>query len=385
MRANEAPFIADDYLHEDLSSLVTRLLHQINFVSEQTPLNSTSFAIVALLLDQVVRQGGLGIESAQSEEAQEQLTLVVNIIGACCGEFQEDAYPRLDIIRTLLSIIASHSKLAKDAASALIDLGAAIKDVATAEEIKEIIAGTLSKDSNVRNAALQALQPVDLTDFDYSEELWIAAHDEDEQNANLANHVWDDNGLDIPENYLDSLIRYLAHDSAAVRTSCAAALADAAEHYPAQIGPTIKGLEELYVEKAKLLEPEYDRFVSFSLLLLFLSSRSQGILIPETVNRADPYEARVAIGVALAALAPLITQDMIIPIFDFLIEREALGDRNGSVRRNMLNAAIALIDLHGAEAVTKLMKMFEDYLARSKSSKDDYVQEAVIIVSVSIP
>jgi hypothetical protein len=45
--------------------------------------------------------------------------------------------------------------------------------------------------------------------LDYSEELWIAAHDEDEQNANLANHVWDDNGLDIPETYLNTLLRYL--------------------------------------------------------------------------------------------------------------------------------------------------------------------------------
>lgn len=66
--------------------LVTRLLHQIHFVAEQTPLNSTSFALTALLLDLVVAQGAIGIESSGSEEAQEQLTLVVNIIGACCGE-----------------------------------------------------------------------------------------------------------------------------------------------------------------------------------------------------------------------------------------------------------------------------------------------------------
>lgn len=71
---------------------------------------------------------------------------------------QDDAYPRLECIKTLLAIIGTHSKLAKDAASALTDLGAAIKDVATTEEIREMIAGTLSKDSNVRNAALQALQ-----------------------------------------------------------------------------------------------------------------------------------------------------------------------------------------------------------------------------------
>lgn len=125
------------------------------------------------------------------------------------------------------------------------------------------------------------MQPVDLTDFDYSEELWIASHDEDEQNALLASHVWEDNGLDVPESYLTSLLRYLGkppllvewtqrldaradHESAAVRLSCASALFDAAEHFPSQVEPTIKGLQETYAEKAKVLQPEYDRFVRFS-------------------------------------------------------------------------------------------------------------------------
>jgi hypothetical protein len=168
----------------------------------------------------------------------------------------------LQTIRDLLHIIATYSKLAKDATSALVDLGASIKDVASLDETRELIAGTLSKDSNVRNAALQALQPVDITDLDYSVELWIAVHDADEQNANLALHLWEDNGLDIPETYLPSLLPYLAHDSAAVRTSCAGAIAEAAQQYPTQIEATISGLEDLYTEKAKSLGVEYDRFVS---------------------------------------------------------------------------------------------------------------------------
>jgi len=110
------------------------------------------------------------------------------------------------------------------------------------------------------------------------------------------------------------------------------------------------------------------------------------MIIPETLNRADPFEARVAIASALNSLAPFITQDMIVPIFDFLIVREALGDRHAEVRKNMLNAAIALIDLHGAEAVSNLMKMFEDFLGKSTKSKsssdtDDYIKEAVVIAS----
>ncbi|KAK8869849.1 hypothetical protein IAR55_000417 [Kwoniella newhampshirensis] len=367
LRSYEVPFIAEDYLDEPVGDLVTRILHQLHFVAEQTPLDSTTFSLMSLLLSRVVEKGGVGIESSQTDEAQEQLFLVVAIIAACCGEFENDAYPRLDTIRDLTHVIANYSKLAKDATSALANIGAAIKDVATSDEIREMIAGTLSKDSNVRNAALQALQPVDLTDLDYSEELWIATHDDDEQNANLALHLWEDNGLDVPETYLQTLLKYLSHASAAVRLGCAKALADSAELFPTQIEPTILGLQELYVEKAKLLVPEYDRF---------------GMVIPETVNRPDPWDARVAIALALEKMAPLLSASMVAPIFDFLINKESLGDCHSEVRRAMLNAAIAIIDLHGGEAVTGLMKTFEDYLSNAapSSETDDFVKEAVVIL-----
>lgn len=70
----------------------------------------------------------------------------------------DEAYPVLQTIKDLTHIIATYPRLAKDGTSALVDLGAAIKDVAPPAEIRELVLGTLSKDSNVRNAALQALQ-----------------------------------------------------------------------------------------------------------------------------------------------------------------------------------------------------------------------------------
>ena len=112
-------------------------------------------------------------------------------------------------------------------------------------------------------------------------------------------------------------------------------------------------------------------------------AEQQGMVIPETVNRPDPFESRSAIASTLDKLAPSITQDMVVPIFDFLINQGALGDRHGEVRRTMLNAAIALVDSHGAEDLGKLMKMFEDYLGKTGPSNDtdDYTKEAVVIVS----
>ena len=107
------------------------------------------------------------------------------------------------------------------------------------------------------------------------------------------------------------------------------------------------------------------------------------MVISGTLSRSDPFHARAAIAIALGKMAPHLPQSLVAPIFSFLIEREALGDRHAVVRKAMLNTAIAVVDLHGGEAVTSLMKMFEDYLGKGGPSSEtaDYIKEAVVIVS----
>lgn len=84
---------------------------------------------------------------------------------------------------------------------------------ATQDETTLLITSTLSQDANVRRGCLQALQPFDLTDMDWSPHLYLGCHDEDEQNARLAQHIWDDNGLDVPERFLPDLINFLGKDN----------------------------------------------------------------------------------------------------------------------------------------------------------------------------
>lgn len=109
------------------------------------------------------------------------------------------------------------------------------------------------------------MQPFDLTDFDWSSELWIASHDDDEQNARLAEHVWEDNGLDVPESYLEHLLPFLGayaifglvltlivrvdHANAYVRASAAASIAEAVEQWPQTVRTTLSVLQEFYREK----------------------------------------------------------------------------------------------------------------------------------------
>lgn len=115
-------------------------------------------------------------------------------------------------------------------------------------------------------------QPFDLTDLDWSPELLIAANDEDEQNSRLARLIWEDNGLDVPESFLQTMLKFLGgycqtrlyhmtivltddlgaeHDNAYVRSSTAAAFIECVEHWPQSITETLGALEDLY--RAKVL------------------------------------------------------------------------------------------------------------------------------------
>lgn len=49
-----------------------------------------------------------------------------------------------------------------------------------------------------------------MTDLDWSPELWLANHDDDEQNVRLASQLWEENGLDVPESFFEDLAEFLS-------------------------------------------------------------------------------------------------------------------------------------------------------------------------------
>lgn len=53
-----------------------------------------------------------------------------------------------------------------------------------------------------------------------------------------------------------------------MRISTAGAIAEAVQAFPAQIEPTVNELQKMYADKARLLQPEYDRFVSCRFTLI---------------------------------------------------------------------------------------------------------------------
>ncbi|PSR76114.1 hypothetical protein PHLCEN_2v8664 [Hermanssonia centrifuga] len=365
LRSLNVDGIPEEMQVEPLNSLLLRVLYRLRFLAEQAPLDVATFSYMSPLLSQIFVKGGLGL--TEEDDPLEQVALALDLIKFHCGEFSNMSFPRKQVMEDLLYVIRQQPKLAKDASSALIAIGQAIHENVDHEELLVLLRGTLLQEVYARTSCLQTLQPFDLTDLDWSPELWIAFHDEDEQNSRLAGHLWEDNGLDVPQTFLSDLLNYLAHENSYVRSSAASALADAILQWPQSVTSTLVQLQDFYREKAKILAPEFDEY---------------GMIIPQSVDRADPWPARLAIARAFELMAPTFTPEDLEPFFQFLIQDEALGDRHPDVRRGILNAGNAVIDLHGPARLAGLISIFEGYLSQSLPANEttDYIKEAVVIL-----
>ncbi|KAL5483042.1 GCN1 [Sanghuangporus weigelae] len=366
LRCHNPGVVADELKAEPLNALVLRVLYRIRTLSEQNAFDAATFSYIAALLSCVIEDDS-AIGDEDEDEPLERIALIIAILNFHTRDFSDVRFPRSRILSDLLHIIKKYPSLGKDASSVLIGIGEAINVNSTLDEIRILVESTLASEAYVRNSALQCLQTLDLTDLDWSPELWIACHDADQQNARVARHVWEDNGLDIPESFFNDLCTFLVHEHACIRTSCASALTEAIEQWPQQGALVMRSLQELYREKTKITGPEYDDF---------------GILTSRSTEANDPWQARLAVAQSFEALAPLLLPDLVVPFIQFLIDEEVLGDSKQEVRSGVLRAASKVVDLHGAQHLQPLIAVFETYLTSSTPTSDtaDYVKEAVVIL-----
>ncbi|CDS01548.1 related to translation activator GCN1 [Sporisorium scitamineum] len=366
LRSIDEQLVQEDFRAEPINELVLRILYRLRSLSEQSPLDAGTVAFIDPLIVRIVRAGGFGVDPEDTDSVLEQIQLsldFINFHGSACEDVR---YPRSSFIDSLVTIVAKHTQISKDAVSALRDIGEALRTTALPAEIQKLLSNTMVDEVYVRNGCLQAIQPLDLTDLDFPVELWLACHDEDEENARLAEKAWEENGLDVPESFADPLIALLEHKNIYVRESSARALAAATEQHPEQVTTVVTRLCQLYKERNKVLAPEYDRF---------------GMVIESTKNRQDPWQTRAAVAVALRHQAPYLQGSDVPSFFEFMIDDQALGDRSEKVRPKMLEAATAVIDLHGKEHLSKLIAMFEAFFSNSAgSTADDGITEAVVIL-----
>ncbi|KAL0955554.1 hypothetical protein HGRIS_001793 [Hohenbuehelia grisea] len=364
LRSLEVSAVPEEMEAEPIDGLIIRVLYRFRSLSEQAPFEAPTFTFAFPLIRQILLKGG--INATEEDAILEQVKLALDIIKFHCGEFHDVVYPRQAAIECLLHIIKQQPKLAKEASSTLVDLGEAMHSTVRPTELNVLLQATLSQESYIRNACLQTLQPFDLTDLDWSPELLIACHDDDEQNARLARHLWEDNGLDIPETFLMRILPFLGHDNAYVRASVAGAIAEAVEAWPQGLAQVLDDLQAYYREKAKLLAPEFDEY---------------GMLISQSIDRSDPWPARLSTARTFEGLAPLFGKDHVVTFIRFLIHDEALGDKSSDVRQAMLSAGVAAIDVHGSSTSAELISIFEDHLARPSAGTEtsDHIKEAIVI------
>ncbi|KAG8988091.1 translational activator of GCN4, partial [Tulasnella sp. 427] len=360
LRSFDIPIVPEEMQQEPIEHLIARVIYRLRSLSEVSPFDPATYSYISPFINYVIRNGGVG--ASDQEVALEQVGLALNILDFHTGSCENTSFPRQDMAETLIFAIGRYTLFSKDASSSLITLGQATQANATLSDISVFIRGTLADEVYARNACLQASQPLDMTDLDWSPELWLANHDEDEQNGRLAAQLWEENGLDVPDSFFDDLVEFLSHQHSYVRRTTPIAVAAAVELHPTKSSLVAKRLRALWKEKSQERVPKYDEF---------------GILIDD--KKIDDWQARIAISQTYQHLASNFSQEDVVPFFNFLITDKALGDSNSDVRKAILNAAIAIVDHKGAKSLSGLINLFESYLKKG-SSADDTVKEALVIL-----
>ena len=364
LRALGSSTLSGELLEEPLGDLVTRLLYRLRSTSEQRAFDSISLIYLLPLVFAVLRQSGIG--KAEADEADEQVTLALEILSYHTDIFADKQLPRDEIIALLVESMqrfSHHYKLIKDCLS---NLCRAIGDNASEKEILVLLKGAIVPQTSVRTAVLQATREhIDLTDFDFSEEIWIACHDDFEENVDLGHAIWKENALELNPSHAFKMVPYLASKDRQLRRAASRAMAEAVGRDQAIFRCLMDQLGNEYRDLAKPRVPERDAF---------------GMI--KKTDLTDPWENRSGIASAFKAMAPAFDASYLVPFVEFLIKDRAVGDRNATVRDEMIDSATTVIGIHGAPRVEELMEMFESALddADIRSTTSDLVNEAVVIL-----
>ena len=364
LRALGSSTLSGELLEEPLGDLVTRLLYRLRSTSEQRAFDSISLIYLLPLVFAVLRQNGVG--KAEADEADEQVTLALEILSYHTDTFADKQLPRDEIIALLVESMqrfSHHYKLIKDCIS---NLCRAIGDTASEKEISVLLKGATVTQTSVRTAVLQATREhIDLTDFDFSDEIWIACHDDFEENVDLGHAIWEENALEVNPSHAFKMVPYLASKDRQLRRAASRAMAEAVGRDQAIFRCLMDQLRNEYRDLAKPRVPERDAF---------------GMI--KKTDLTDPWENRSGIASAFKAMAPAFDASYLVPFVEFLIKDRAVGDRNATVRDEMIDSATTVIGIHGAPRVEELMEMFESALddADIRSTTSDLVNEAVVIL-----
>ncbi|XP_045491112.1 eIF-2-alpha kinase activator GCN1 [Colias croceus] len=388
---------------EDLDKATART---INMVSEATGaktdgashktahFTAPGFCYVFPLL-----QKGLTCTAARTNEAMVVNGLsVITQHAALRGDTTSDGdaaqdmlYPTLfpidQMFRLLIDLIGSSSgRVAAACTVALLETAqCAARAPLSRDDVTCLLAALQSPAEVVRDAGLRALGcvsdrlPPFFEDEDFALELtkrlYIATFDISEDNKKLAEELWDrlpaaDTLVQHGElEMMSVLLDEIQHPSEPVQRAAAAALAalvPRAARPDAAAAELLQRLHHVYDDKLPLIPAKLDQFGH------------------ETEAAVDNWGSRRGVALALRALAPCLRADVVSEAMSFFVQK-SLGDRNETVRSDMLNAAMAVVELHGKETISTQLPVFEKFLDNApKSGGYDDVRQSVVLLVGSL-
>lgn len=287
---------------------------------------------------------------------KEMIELLIQIIGSFTGQEQQKAYAAL-----------------LDVAEAANGRGGCT--IANDEEIQCLLNGLESQVYSVRDACLHALSVLlPILTLGRSKgfvqklnhRMWVAKFDVVPEIREKGEQLWTESQMTPSRNMFDLLLYDVGHMVEPIRAAGAEALAAALQLTMAEVDPTIKRLLRLFEEKLAVIPPVLDSFGR------------------ELQPAIDVWEPRAGVGLALYRIVPLIDDAAVVRLVTFLVPK-GLGDRHETVQKNMLTAAVALIDTHGKETISKLLPIFEKFMdSAPKSGIFDTVRQSVVVLMGSL-
>lgn len=326
-----------------------------------------SVAYILPLIFLILEKGG--IQEAESNLG-EQVLLGLEILSCHPELFSDDRLPRLQVLKALLASMQKYTQHYKVIRDTLQDYCRCISSNIHQDELEVLLKGAIVPEISVRTAVLQAiLAEIDLTDFDFSEHIWLACHDHFADNAEIADSIWEENALEVDENSANLIVPYLESKDEQLRGAAARALAHACE-FSAEVFTDISHtLEAKYRDEIKPKPPKKDAYG-----------------MPMKVEVTDNWESRSGIALSFTAMAEGFHSDTLVEFLRFLITEGPLVDKNARVRRQMAESGTAVISLRGQERVEELMQLFEMTLETSDKATEqsDWLNEAVIVLYGSL-
>lgn len=290
--------------------------------------------------------------------------------------------PRLEMMRLLLGIISTNrGRVQTQAVAALLDVAEATSGreycaPPTKPELELLLQAVESSLESIRDVALRAL--VILVDTFSSFEsdvtlyrrlicrLWIAKHDINDDNRELAENLWTASNFVLPNDMTMNLMKDVIHTESCIQKATASSLVSILMEDSKPLQKILDELLVIYNDKLAMIPPKLDQFDR------------------EIEPAIDQWGPRRGVAFAICQISQFFDEKQVFSTIQFMVSK-GLGDRDEMVHKEMLAASLAIVDKHGKETIARLLPVFEEFLDKApNSSRYDNIRQAVVILMGSL-